>query len=66
MGLALENGTKYEIVPGYNLSDFTFSVPARMKLEKGLDFYYKKARSSVILLMCFSIPPFYLIGPADG
>lgn len=66
MGLALENRTKYEIVLAYNLSDFTFSVPAWMKLEKGLDFYYKKAISSVILLMCFSIPPFYLIGPADG
>ena len=62
LGLVLHARAQQELVGPDQVAYMLLAPPAWRKLEMLLDFYCKKARLSLIILICLYIPPFYLIG----
>jgi len=56
------NRAQDEIVLLDQIADLPLAPPPRRKLEVLLDFYCKKARLSLIILMCLYMPSSYPIG----
>jgi len=54
--LALKHRAQDVVVPQDERADRVAVVPARFELEKPLDLYGKKARVSLMMLMCLNMP----------
>jgi len=64
MTIFFEDGAKGKVISEGNFTNFTSPVPARVKLKKSWNFYYKKISSWLIILICLGMPSFYHISPA--